>query len=711
MKKVIVLLIGILLIISMIFGSTIKELNFETAGGYSTNITEFSDGSDDFFTRTDSTNISDEYNVTNVQGSWYFAAQDIDGEGATLPVTLTLDDIDINGYTDLSFSIYLAEDDDGVSQDWDDVDYVHIDYDIDNSGSFSNLIWLENDGSQYNTAPFLDTDFDGIGDSTEITSVFTKFENNIDTTGSTIDIRITFNLNSGDEDIAIDEILITGNYSAGVENPTNFISTASSISEIDLSWGKNSNDDSVMITYSMDGNFGTPTDSTYYSIDDTISGGGTVIYKEIGTSFNHSSLSANTKYYYKAMSFDSLRNYSSGVTDNATTFTDEPTNHVTGFTVTANGYDQIDLTWTETDGTQAPAGYLIKASTSDNITNPTDSTAVSDNATIGDNSGAKNIFHGTASYEWAGLDTETPYYFKIYPYTNSGIDIDYKTDGTIPNGNATTGIEPAAPTAGDLYITEVCGDGVDAGTDNGFMEIYNYSDHTISLRNVEARYYNTNPNDPSQTVTLSGEIDSSAFVIVTQNETNFNAAYTPVTADFIGSSFYFNGGDDGCDIYYVTTTTILDKFNNNGVSATPWTWNDNYTYERNSINSGADSLNWTEITSGIATPGATNSTPLSDDVSIKENYTKIADKYELGNTYPNPFNPTFTIPLKLNENAFVNIHLVNILGQKVLQIENSQMAVGDNDLQVNCENLNSGVYFVKVTVDNVNNIQKVVLLK
>jgi hypothetical protein len=99
------------------------------------------------------------------------------------------------------------------------------------------------------------------------------------------------------------------------------------------------------------------------------------------------------------------------------------------------------------------------------------------------------------------------------------------------------------------------------------------------------------------------------------------------------------------------------------------------------------------------------------NITTAENNLTVTDKYTLGRTYPNPFNPTFTIPLKLNENAFVNIQLVNILGQKVLQIENSQMAVGNNDLQVNCENLNSGVYFVKVTVDNVNNIQKVVLLK
>jgi len=103
-------------------------------------------------------------------------------------------------------------------------------------------------------------------------------------------------------------------------------------------------------------------------------------------------------------------------------------------------------------------------------------------------------------------------------------------------------------------------------------------------------------------------------------------------------------------------------------------------------------------------------------INITENSTDVSNSYVLQSAYPNPFNPTFTIPLQLNENAFVNIELVNILGQKVMQIENKQMSIGNNDLQINCENLNSGVYFVKVTVDlssadRVNEIQKVVLLK
>jgi len=101
----------------------------------------------------------------------------------------------------------------------------------------------------------------------------------------------------------------------------------------------------------------------------------------------------------------------------------------------------------------------------------------------------------------------------------------------------------------------------------------------------------------------------------------------------------------------------------------------------------------------------------SATITITEKNLTVTDKYTLGSTYPNPFNPTFTLPLQLNESAFVNVQLVNILGQRVMQIENKQMSIGNNDLQINCESLNSGVYFVKATIDNVNEIQKVVLLK
>ncbi|MCF8369481.1 MAG: lamin tail domain-containing protein [Bacteroidales bacterium] len=181
-------------------------LDFETAGGYTTSIPEFSDGSGDFFIRTDGSNISTSIVYSNVIGTYFFTAMDIDGDGAIIPAFLDINDIDISGQSNLIFSVYIAEDDDAANNDWDLSDYVHFYYDLDNSGTFTNLLWIENDGSTFNSAPYIDTDFDGTGDGTEITDVFTQFMVSIPTTGSFLDIKIEFNLDAGDEDIGIDQI-------------------------------------------------------------------------------------------------------------------------------------------------------------------------------------------------------------------------------------------------------------------------------------------------------------------------------------------------------------------------------------------------------------------------------------------------------------------------------------------------------------------------
>jgi len=250
MRKIGLFIVGFLFFMNLSKAEDIWNLDFESAGGYSTSVDEFSDNEYIYFIRTDGSNIGG-VSFTNIQGLWYFAAQDIDGEGATLPVTLTIDDIDISGFSDLEFSVYFAEDDDGTNQDWDAADYVHFDYDIDNSGSFSNLIWLENDGSTYNSAPFIDTDFDGVGDGTEITDAFVQFSNSISGTGSLIDIKITFDLNSGDEDIAIDNLRITG--TPPVNNPTSFSIQYITSNKMSISWAEPSGDYDKVLVFGKSG--------------------------------------------------------------------------------------------------------------------------------------------------------------------------------------------------------------------------------------------------------------------------------------------------------------------------------------------------------------------------------------------------------------------------------------------------------------------------
>ncbi len=186
----------------------IHVVDFESAGGYTTSIIERTDNSEDYFIRTDGSNISGTYN--SPQGLYFFAAQDLDADGMSSPAVLTIDDVNISGYTSLELRVYVAEDDDGSNQDWDDDDYLHIDYDIDNTGTFTNGIWIENSGGT-NTAPFIDTDYNGVGDGPEITDLFAQFTKSFTGTGSLIDIKVTFGkLTQGDVDIAIDHIEIWG---------------------------------------------------------------------------------------------------------------------------------------------------------------------------------------------------------------------------------------------------------------------------------------------------------------------------------------------------------------------------------------------------------------------------------------------------------------------------------------------------------------------
>lgn len=216
-KKTLVSLALLLGLFVAAHGQAIALLDFETAGGYITSIPEYTDTGNDYFTRSDSsTNAIASYEDT-ASGSYWFAAQDIDSEGAALPVDFSWS-VNISGFTGLSFDFDVAEDDDSTRQDWDSADYVRAYYSID-GGTEQNLIWFQNDGTTNNTAPLLDSDFDGLGDGVEVTDTFTNFSNTIVGIGEELTIRVEFSLNSGDEDFAMDNLRVTG---TAVPEPSSF---------------------------------------------------------------------------------------------------------------------------------------------------------------------------------------------------------------------------------------------------------------------------------------------------------------------------------------------------------------------------------------------------------------------------------------------------------------------------------------------------------
>ena len=108
----------------------------------------------------------------------------------------------------------------------------------------------------------------------------------------------------------------------------------------------------------------------------------------------------------------------------------EPSNYPTEFEAYVDGVDAY-LIWEDATGAQLPYKYLVLASTGE-ITVPTDGVPVPD----GDL--AQNVLYGVNACVFEGLQANTTYHFAIFPYTNSGSNIDYKTDGTYPTATATT---------------------------------------------------------------------------------------------------------------------------------------------------------------------------------------------------------------------------------------------------------------------------------
>lgn len=358
---------------------------------------------------------------------------------------------------------------------------------------------------------------------------------------------------------------ILGSGSTGPGNPTIFTASVASISEIDLSWTQNGNGNNVMVVWNSTNTFGTPADGTTYAAGDSISGGGIVLYNGNATSCSHTSLTSDTHYYYKAWSVDGTANYSGGVTANAGTHKKEPTNHVTGFSAAAAGSSQINLSWTENDGIVIPDGYLIIADTG-TVANPTDGTDPTNDTNLTDGSGNIKVTHGTTSYSFTNCGAATTYHFKIYPYTNSGSAISFKTNGSVPSASATTNASAAEPGVGDLKISEV---NSTAATNATYVEIYNTTTNVLSLGKVDLEHYNNGAATASAILHLTGSVVAHGYIIIARVASEFNTVYG-FNPDFELSNMYLNGGEDGLILRH-DNNGILDKFNNAPSATVFWT--------------------------------------------------------------------------------------------------------------------------------------------
>ena len=90
--------------------------------------------------------------------------------------------------------------------------------------------------------------------------------------------------------------------------------------------------------------------------------------------------------------------------------------------------------------------------------------------------------------------------------------------------------------------------------------------------------------------------------------------------------------------------------------------------------------------------------------------------FKLENNYPNPFNPTTTIPLEIPEELFVKVTIYNIVGKEVITLFEGIQSPGYHNIQWNGNNqfgqqVSSGIYFIKVQYNKRTFTNKMMSLK
>lgn len=679
MKSEILAVIGLILLqlsFSVNAQTTIRLIDFETVEGYTTSIPVFTDNATDYFIRTNGSDITGEQ-FTNINGEYFFAAQDIDGEGASLPVSLTIDDIDISNYTSLLFRVYLAEDPTGDSEHWDGPDYVHFSYSIDD-GASTDLLWIETLGDTTNGPPGIDTNFDGNGDGTEITGAFNQFEASIAGTGSTLDIIIEFNLGSGDEDIAIDNVEILGN-SASL--PIGIITgsegwrlisipkenaTGSDIADDGIGAQFTSNQDSATIyTYNNSG--------TYLPLsteDDTIlSGNGLAVY------FFNNNVNGST---ILPISLDAIGNEPLGdISVDLNTITTVNSSY---FTLVGNpfgsNYDLNTLTFNN-ESIQNNIHVL-----SEGIYSPIDrnSTIVTPWQGFWVEGSSTNV--DSLTFPVAGKTTSSSTISALSKQISNEAEIvlsihhsDVKSDAIKIkfNDDARTGWDLDDSSKLQPLLNQYA-----------IISFKGNKDDLDVMKSIESL---------PQNLTKEVKLDLEVHLVGVSGEFNLSwSGFESIPAEW---EFTFHD--------YETETNVDMRVDSL------------YSFDATALASKINTMSILKSPSAIALKskmaGTRFSITISPTTSVSNELDLKVREFTLDQNYPNPFNPSTTINYSVGITGKVALTVYNLMGQKMAELVNEAKSAGSYSVIWDATQLASGMYYYRLEADGQTLTRKMTLIK
>lgn len=343
----------------------------------------------------------------------------------------------------------------------------------------------------------------------------------------------------------------------------------------------------------------------------------------------------------------------------------EPTNYPTNFVVT-NSLFNAYVSWTDATGGQLPQGYLIIGVESNvTIETPVDGTPVANDTPHY----IVNIPYGVEHCILSGLELNKEYTFKIFPYTNSGSIIDYKTDGTVPS--STFVVDNMA-----ILLNE------NFDEDLGVFTAYSLEGNQVWAHNThndddfaQMSGYADGSSNANEDWLVSPAINGNTPKVVLQIRTAKNYSGNPLALKI--STNYTDGGD----VEEASWTDITDLFT---WSTGSFAW----------VESSADITSYTNggnfhIAFVYTSTDSASSTWEIDFVRAlaADLNSVVENNIETLSIYPNPASQQIYVSAESNSTAAV----YDATGRKVMVVN---VVEGEN--AINIQSLENGVYFIMI---------------
>ncbi len=101
-------------------------------------------------------------------------------------------------------------------------------------------------------------------------------------------------------------------------------------------------------------------------------------------------------------------------------------------------------------------------------------------------------------------------------------------------------------------------------------------------------------------------------------------------------------------------------------------------------------------------------TQATTDISDRS---QIPAEFKLYQNYPNPFNPSTVIKFSIPYQSYVTLKVYDLLGKEIVTLLSEKLSAGEYQMDFTAENLQSGLYFYKLTAGNFNEVKKMILMK